>query len=335
MPRSLHETSYRNQGLVMTATDWLSLRVHAVRCEARDVMAIELRDHAGGKLPPFTPGAHLEVYLDHKLIRHYSLSNDSKESDRYCIGVGLARDSRGGSKLIHETLRVGQTLYVSPPRNNFPLETAAEEYVFIAGGIGITPIMSMIRFCEANNRKWRLFYCSRNRARCAFYEDITAIQNASVHFHFDDEQGGRLFDAGEALQGVPDSAHIYTCGPEPLMRAVESATNTRSSDRVHFEWFSAAAVNTTADSPFVIRLVQSNKEFEVPAGRSILEVLEDHDCGVPYSCREGLCATCRTCVVSGECDHRDSVLSASERASNKEIMICVSRAKSALLELDL
>lgn len=319
----------------MTAADRLALKVSGVHCEARDVMVLELRRPDGGALPPFTPGAHLEMYLPNGLIRHYSLCNDPAEHDRYCLGVGLARDSRGGSSFVHQQVRVGATLSVSPPRNNFPLELAAEEYVFIAGGIGITPIMAMIRACVATNRRWRLFYCTRNRQRTAFYEDLRALAPDRVHFHFDDEQEGRLFDAAAALQGVADTAHLYTCGPAPLMKAVEAAAAQRPPDRVHFEWFTAAAVDASADKPFTVVLRNSGTRYEVPAGRSILEVLEDHDAGVPYSCREGLCATCRTTVLAGECDHRDSVLSATERASNKEMMICVSRAKSEVLELDL
>ncbi|MGQ0698998.1 MAG: PDR/VanB family oxidoreductase [Panacagrimonas sp.] len=319
----------------MAASDRLALKVSNVHCEARDVMVLELRNPDGGSLPAFTPGAHLEVYLGNGLIRHYSLCNDPAERDRYCIGVGLARDSRGGSRFVHQTVRVGATLNVSTPRNNFPLELAAEEYVFIAGGIGITPIMAMIRACESTNRKWRLYYCTRNRQRTAFYEDLRALAPDKCHFHFDDEQGGQLFDAAATLDGTADTAHLYTCGPAPLMKAVESATAHRPQDRVHFEWFTAAAVDTATDKPFTIVLRNSGTRYEVPAGRSILEVLEDNDAGVPYSCREGLCATCRTTVLAGEPDHRDSVLSAAEKASNKEMMICVSRAKSDVLELEL
>ena len=315
--------------------DRLALKVTDVRCEARDVMVLELRSPEGGALPAFTAGAHLEVYLSNGLIRHYSLCNDPAERERYCIGVGLARDSRGGSSFVHQTLRVGAKLDVSTPRNNFPLELAAEECVFIAGGIGITPVMAMIRACEAVHKPWRLFYCARNRQRTAFYEDLRALAPERVHFHFDDEQDGRLFDAVASLEGVPDTAHLYTCGPAPLMRAVEAAAASRPQDRVHFEWFTAAAVDASTDQPFTIVLKNSGTSYEVPPGRSILEVLEDHDAGVPYSCREGLCATCRTTVLAGEVDHRDSVLTAAEKASNKEMMICVSRAKSKVLELEL
>ncbi len=319
----------------MQASPRLRVEVTDVRCEARDVMVLELRNPDGGALPPFTPGAHLEVYLSNGLIRHYSLCNDPAERNRYCIGVGLARDSRGGSKFVHHTLRVGTKLEVSAPRNNFPMELAAEQCVFIAGGIGITPIMAMIRACEATHKPWRLFYCARNRQRTAFYEDLRALAPGHIHFHFDDEQEGRFFDAAAALRDVPETAHLYTCGPGPLMKAVQAVAAGRPQDRVHFEWFTAAAVDVTADKVFTIVLKNSGTKYEVPPGRSILDVLEDNGAGVPYSCREGLCATCRTTVLAGEVDHRDSVLSAAEKASNKEMMICVSRAKSDVLELEL
>ena len=319
----------------MAAPDRLSLKLTDVRSEARDVMVFELRDAGGAMLPPFTPGAHLEVYLPNGLVRHYSLCNDARERDRYCIGVGLARESRGGSKYLHQNLRLGATLNVSAPRNNFPLELAAEESIFIAGGIGITPIMAMIRACEAAHRPWTLHYCTRNRQRTAFYEELRDLAPQRLRFHFDDEQDGRLFDVCAAVRDLAATAHVYTCGPAPLMKAVEAATADRPQDRVHFEWFSASAVDHSADQPFTVVLRNSGTRYEVPPGRSILEVLEDHDAGVPYSCREGLCATCRTTVLSGECDHRDSVLSAAEKASNREMMICVSRARSAVLELDL
>ena len=319
----------------MAGADRITLNVSGARCEARDVLWLELRDPQGRQLPAFTAGAHLEIHLANGLVRHYSLCNDPVERDRYCLGVGLARDGRGGSKYVHEQLRVGASLSVSAPRNNFPLELAAQESVFIAGGIGITPIMAMIRACIAANRPWRLFYCARNRQRCAFYEDLVALAPDRCHFHFDDEQGGRWFDAVAVLQGISHDAHLYTCGPAPLMKAVEAAAADRPADRVHFEWFTAAEVDTATDQPFTVILRNSGTQYEVPPGRSILEVLEDHDAGVPYSCREGLCATCRTTVLAGEVDHRDKVLSAAEKATNKEMMICVSRAKTAVLELEL
>lgn len=315
--------------------DRLNLKVSDLRCEARDVLLLELRAADGSALPAFTAGAHLEVYLPNGLIRHYSLCGNPAYTDSYSLGVGLARDSRGGSKYLHQQLRVGMTLSVSPPRNHFALDPEAEESVFIAGGIGITPIMAMIRSCMAAGRRWRLHYCARNRQRAAFYEELRDLAPQQVRFHFDDEQDGRLFDAQAALREIGEHAHVYTCGPAPLMKSVEAAAVSRPPERVHFEWFNAAASDTTADRAFTVVLRNAGTRYEVPPGRSILEVLEDHDAGVPYSCREGLCATCRTTVLAGEVDHRDSVLSAAEKASHQEMMICVSRAKSAVLELDL
>ena len=318
----------------MTADQRLKLRVSAVRCEARDVLLIELRDPAGAQLPPFTAGAHLEITLAPQLVRHYSLCSDPAERDRYWLGIGLARDSRGGSKRIHDTVRVGSSLTVGLPRNNFPLDGSNDLAVFIAGGIGITPVMAMIRACAASGRPWRLYYCTRNRQRTAFYEDLRALPPERIHFHFDDEQPA-LFDAAARLAEVPAAGHIYCCGPAPLMNAVQAATAGRDPERVHFEWFTAAEVDNSADQPFEILLRNRGKRLNVPAGRSILEVLEDAGEGVPYSCREGLCATCRTPVLAGIPDHRDSVLSAAERAANDQVLICVSRAKTAVLELDL
>ena len=313
----------------------LNLRVHALRCEAKEVLWLDLRDPAGLALPPFTAGAHLEVYLANRMVRHYSLCNDPRERHRYCIAVGLAESGRGGSRFIHDTLRPGQLLDTSAPRNHFPLAETTGQQVFIAGGIGITPIMSMIHACIARDQDWRLFYCVWNRARCAFYEELGALASGRVTFHFDDEHEGRRFDVAEALQSVPLEAHLHTCGPAPLMRAVEEATSARPAGHVHFEWFNAVAPEDSTEQAFVVRLAQAGREFEVQPGRSILEVLEENGFGVPYSCREGLCATCRTTVVAGDCDHRDGVLSREERAQNREIMVCVSRALSPLLVLDL
>ncbi|MGQ3056512.1 MAG: PDR/VanB family oxidoreductase [Nevskia sp.] len=315
----------------------LTLRIDAIRCEARDALLIELRDPAGDPLPPFTAGAHVELEIEPRLRRSYSLCNDPLERDRYCLGVGLARDSRGGSRRIHDSYRVGQLVRVSQPRNHFPLSAADGERLFIAGGIGITPIMAMIHQSQREGRPWKLHYCVRNRVRAAFYETLQALAPGRVHFHFDDEQQGRLFDADAALSQAPANAGIYTCGPEPLMKAVEAAGSRsgRAADDLHFEWFSAAAVDSAADKAFRVLLARTGIELQVPADRSLLDVLEENGCGVPYACREGTCGTCRTEVLAGDCEHRDTVLSAAEKADNRAIMVCVSRARSERIEIDL
>ncbi len=314
----------------------LQLEVASIRSEAKDVLVLELRDRSGVPLPAFSAGSHLEVNLGNGLIRHYSLYNDPAERGRYCIGVGLAPSSRGGSLRIHDRVRRGDLLSVSQPRNNFPLVPNAEQYCFVAGGIGITPILSMIRWCVAAGKQWQLFYCVRSRQRAAFYEDIKSLGNtAAVHFHIDEEQSGRFFDAESALRAVPATAHVYCCGPAPLMRAVQEAGRDRPSDHVHFEWFSAEPKTQEDLQAFDVVVRSSKQRFRVGADQSILGVLEDNGILLPSACREGLCGTCQVSVLSGIPDHRDTVLSAEQRASNQTMLVCVSRAQSEVLELDL
>ncbi len=319
----------------------LRLKVTRFVAEAKDVVSLELRAAGGGPLPVFTPGAHLEITVpsiapvSRPLIRHYSLCNDSRERDRYVVAVGRARQGRGGSDAIHDGLRVGTMLSVSPPRNHFPLVADAGHYRFIAGGIGITPILWMIRWCEANNKDWSLLYCARSRVRAAFHEELRAM-GSRVRFHFDDECGGPPDLAQALIPNAPDE-HVYCCGPEPLMLAVESRCAARPAGQVHFEWFSAKEIQGGAPGtakPFTVRLRQSGLTLEVPADQSILDVMEVHGVSVPFSCREGLCRTCETPVHAGEVDHRDQVLSDAEKSANKSVLICVSRARGEHLELD-
>ncbi|HLY55142.1 MAG TPA: PDR/VanB family oxidoreductase [Stellaceae bacterium] len=312
----------------------LTLRVSDIAAEAKDAIVVELRDPDGRNLPEFTPGAHLELHLSNGLVRQYSLCNDARERDRYLVGVGLAQESRGGSRHIHRSIRVGDTLPVTPPRNNFPLAGAAPRHDFFAGGIGITPILSMIHWCEANGRQWHLWYLVRSRQRAAFLERLRGYGD-KVTLHADDEAGG-LFDVAGAVSRVAGDSHIYCCGPAPLMNAVEAAAASRPADHVHFEWFTPKEPATpVSQETFTVTLARSGKSFPVPPDKSILEVLEDNGYDIPFSCREGLCATCETQVLSGIPDHRDSVLTEAEKAANKTMMICISRAKSDTLELDL
>lgn len=268
------------------------------------------------------------------LIRHYSLCNDARERNRYVVAVGRVQDGRGGSQSVHEGVRVGATLVVQAPRNNFPLVEEAGHYRFIAGGIGITPILSMIRWCEAHNKNWSLLYCTRSRQRTAFLEELKAFGDR-VRFHFDDEEGGPL-DVASALAHPLPNEHVFCCGPKPLMLAVESHCEGRDPSHVHFEWFSAKEIahDASTSRPFTVVLRQSGVTLDVPADRSILETMEDHGFSVPFSCREGLCRTCETTLCAGEADHRDHVLSDAERGEQRSILICVSRARSQVLELD-
>lgn len=314
--------------------DVLTLQITDLIAEAKGVMVIELRSPSGEALPSFKPGAHIELHLPGDIVRQYSLCNDSRENHRYCVGVGLSPISRGGSRHVHQSLRVGDTLKISPPRNHFPLEEDASGFVFFAGGIGITPVWSMIQWCEANKRPWHLFYLVRNRQRAAFLEELRAFGDRAT-LHADDEAGG-FFDIAGAIGQQPSNVHFYTCGPTPLMLAVEAAASGFPDEQVHFEWFTPKEPKSSgADKAFTVQLAKSGKSFEVPADKSILQVLEANGLRVESSCREGTCASCEICVLDGIPDHRDSVLTAAERKKNDVMMICVSRSLSENLVLDL
>ena len=314
----------------------LSLRVVGVHAEARDVMRLELANADGAALPAFEPGAHIVLRLPNGAARSYSLLNDSRERHRYVLGVGRSEKSQGGSEYIHAALRMGVDIRCDAPANNFRLQPDADHYLFIAGGIGITPILSMIRWCGAAGKPWRLVYAVRNRSRIAFYEEL-APYGDKVRFHCDDAHGGPL-PVAQCMAGLAPDTHVYCCGPAPLMTAVKECGGGLPAESLHFEWFSAPS-QTLASAPagtgFWIDLQRSGHSFFVPETQSILEVLEQNGHEVPFSCREGVCGTCETAVCGGEPEHRDYVYPESQRAALRSMLVCVSRARSERLALDL
>jgi len=323
--------------------DSMMLIVTSCRAEALDVMSIELRSPQGGPLPPFEPGSHLEIEVPAeedtpRILRQYSLSNSSSETHRYVIAVGRMDKGRGGSLAIHEQVRCGTRLKVRLPRNNFPIVTDALRYRFIAGGIGITPILSMIQWCEAHGKDWALLYCARNRPRAAFYERLL-VYGDRVRFHFDDENRGGYLDLERELSESTKDEHVYCCGPQALMGAVQTACKGRPAASVHFEWFSAGDrlvnVEQAGSGAFEVVLRSTGERLQIDADKSILEVLEARGISVPFACREGLCGSCETRLCEGEADHRDFVLTEADREAQKSLMICVSRAKSEVLILDI
>jgi ferredoxin-NADP reductase len=313
------------------------LRVVGVRAEARDVMRLELAATDGRALPEFEPGAHVVLRLPNGAARSYSLLNDWRERDRYVLGIGRAEGSRGGSSYVHAELRTGAEIRCAAPANNFRLQPDAAHYLFIAGGIGITPILSMIRWCEATGKPWTLVYAVRNRSRIAFYEEL-APYGDRVRFHCDDEHGGPL-PVTQCMAGLTPNAQVYCCGPAPLMTAVKECGGGLPAEALHFEWFSAPAdapaISAAPAAGFWIDLQRSGGSLFVPEERSILDVLESNGHEVPFSCREGVCGTCETVVCAGEPEHRDYVYPESQRAALRSMLICVSRARSERLTLDL
>ena len=238
---------------------------------------------------------------------------------------------------MHETVRVGDTLTIGFPRNNFPLVEDATHSLFIAGGIGITPLWCMIQRLESLGRSWHLVFGARTRQSAAFLDELRTLKGnveTNLHINFDQEPGGKMLDIASIVATVGPDAHLYCCGPIPMLGAFEKATASRPSSHVHVEYFAAKEAPAAAGG-FTVVLSKSGKTVVVPAGKTILDTLLDAGIAAPYSCMEGVCATCETRVLEGVPDHRDLVLSKEERESNKVMMICCSGSKTDKLVLDL
>lgn len=313
----------------------LEVRVKSVTFEAERINSYELRPIAGVPLPAFNAGAHIDVHLPHGATRSYSLTNPG-ETHRYVIGVALDASSAGGSRYMHESVRAGDRLTISPPANNFALAEEAERSIFIAGGIGITPIYCMVQRLSALGRSWQLHYCARTRELAAFLEPLEALRGdgRSVEFNFDCEPGGKMLDVGAIVAAAPPAAHLYCCGPAGMLEAFERAAQERPQERVHVEYFSAKEAPARAGG-YTVVLAKSSRTVFIEEGKTILETLLESGMDPAHSCMEGVCGTCETSVLEGTPDHRDMVLNDAEKASNKTMMICCSGAKTPRLVLDL
>lgn len=317
------------------ATD-LEVRVQTLRHEANDVVSLELVPYRATTLPPFGAGSHIDVHLPNGLVRSYSLMNGQGDNQRYLLGIYRDPNSRGGSKYIHDELRVGKLLRVSSPRNNFPLNERGERNVFIAGGIGITPFCSMLDRLNSLRKKWLLYYCARTREHAAFTDQLQQL--ASVHggeiiFNFDQEPGAQMLDVASVVASEPADAHIYCCGPLGMLNAFKDACRSRAAEFVHLEYFSSAT-EAAVKGGFQVVLARSQKTVFVPEGNTILEVLLAEGLDIPYSCQQGICSACETTVISGIPDHRDMILTPEQHASNKVMMICCSGCKGDQIVLD-
>jgi vanillate O-demethylase ferredoxin subunit len=310
----------------------LNLRIKAAVWEAPNIISYDLRPTDGKELPQFTAGAHIDIKLPGDMMRSYSLTNSQSERHRYVIAVQKDRESRGGSKWIIQNFRPGEILSVSEPRNNFKLDETAENSVFIAGGIGITPMLSMIDRLNTLGKKWELIFCSRTRNSAPFLERLQAYPG--VRLHFDREPGAEMLDLNSLVAGAGANAHLYCCGPVTMLEVFEKAAKARPSDTVHVEYFTATEPPAT-EGGFVVVLARTGREITIPAGKTILSALRDEGLNVAHSCAEGICGTCETTVIEGIPDHRDRILTEKERLANKKMMICCSGAKTEKLVLDL
>lgn len=311
----------------------LTARVHHVAWESDGVVSVGLVDPAGKDLPAWEPGSHVDVVLPNGAERQYSLCGSPDDLTSYRIAILREESGRGGSTYIHDSLRPGVLVTLRGPRNNFTFEVSPS-ILFVAGGIGITPLIPMIAAAEAAGADWHLLYGGRQRAAMAFLDQLES-HGSRVSVAAQDEVG--LLDLDSWIGGLADDTRIYCCGPEALIAAVEARCETNPRVTLHVERFAArpVAADPAGANAFTVRCQRSKVEVLVATDQSVLDALRDAGMDLPSSCQEGVCGTCETRVVDGAVDHRDSILSPSERAENESMMICVSRAQDDLLVLDL
>ncbi|RBQ14940.1 oxidoreductase [Spongiactinospora rosea] len=308
-----------------------TLVVSAAAPIADDVMAVELSDPAGRDLPVWTPGAHIDLRTPGGHLRQYSLCGDPGERSRWRVAVLRQPAGRGGSESIHRSLSVGDRVRTGGPRNRFAL-VPATTYHFIAGGIGITPILPMIAAVAASGADWRLLYGGRRRAGMAFLPELSRY-GPQVTIAPQDETG--LLDLPGFLSRPRPGAAIYCCGPEPLLAAAQREARHWPEASFHVERFQATATDPGEATGFDVVLHRQGRSVRVEPGQAIIEALEAAGVTVPSSCREGICGTCETDVLAGVPDHRDTLLSDAERAANTCMFVCVSRSLTERLVLDL
>jgi ferredoxin-NADP reductase len=310
----------------------LSLRLDAIRFIARDILAFEFVAPDGGKLPTAQAGAHIGLILPNGVTRQYSLVHAGSDLTQYEVAVKRDANSGGGSVYMHDQLRVGTVLRVEPARNNFPLAEDAPSSVFFAGGIGITPIHAMLERLHGLARPSTLYYASRHREDMAYLPQLSSL--TSLQVHVDAENQGRVLDLTAIIATLPRDAHLYCCGPAPMLAAFEAVTANWPPQQIHVEYFTAREAAAT-EGGFTVALARSGRVFQIPPGTSILNVLRDAGLTLTSSCEQGVCAACETRVLEGVPDHRDAILSPAERSSNSMMMICCSGSKTPRLVLDL
>lgn len=323
---------------VARGDDWIEVVVHAAMRETGEVMMIELGKPQGGELPRWSPGSHVAVRCGPEIVRHYSLCGPAEQADRYRLGIKLEPAGRGGSRWLAEHAQPGATLVISSPRDQFPLRLGRAGYCFISGGIGMTPILAMLRRLQREGVRARWVHLCRSPADLAFADSVAELARFhDVHVHHDSTAGG-LFDLQGELGRLAPQTEVYCCGPGPVMEAVRDFARSQGrEDRFHFEFFAAPeAPAGDAEAPgFVVVQHSTGREIRVGEGDTMLGALRNAGIAMPSECEYGVCGHCATAVVSGVPEHYDSYLTEAERASNKIVMPCVSRCRGDRIELDI
>jgi len=315
-----------------------AVQVFKLHLEADGIISIYLRSLDGSALPPAEPGGHIDVFLPNGLSRSYSLSNTPEDIGVYRLTVARDLRSRGGSIYLHDAVKLGDTLDISAQHNNFALVEDAPHSVFIAGGIGVTPFIPMMARLNELGRPWVLHYSARTRQRAALLNDILQLEESGigeVRLNFDEEPGGKMLDLTSIVATLPNNAHVYCCGPEPMLNSFRLAADLAgvADERVHFEYFQGNIDKAEAGG-FTVICRKSDVAVQVKPGQTILKALETAGIDVPFSCEQGICGACETAVLEGEPDHRDLILSHQEQKESKKMFICCSGSKSDRLVLD-
>jgi vanillate O-demethylase ferredoxin subunit len=315
----------------------IAVKVQRKKLEAQDIASFELVKPDGSALPGFSAGSHIDVQVPGGLTRQYSLCNDAAEQHRYRIAVLRDAASRGGSAGMHDRVNEGDTLLVSEPRNHFPLVHAQRTLLF-AGGIGVTPLLCMAQRLAQVGADFALHYCTRSPSRTAFRDEIaTAPWVDRVQFHFDDGADAQKLQLDQVIARPEPGTHIYVCGPTGFIDWVVKTAERLGwgKDQVHLEYFGATPQDTAGDRAFQVKIASSGATYEIPANESVCQALQKHGIEILTSCEQGVCGTCITRVLQGECDHRDLYFTDEEKAKNDQFTPCCSRAKSGVLVLDL
>lgn len=314
----------------------LKLRVRAIRLLAEGIHAFELGDPEGAELPVVTAGAHVDVHLPGGMVRSYSLASDPADRTGWTLGVLREAKGRGGSRAMHDSVRVGELLTVGSPRNAFPMVQGALHTVLIAGGIGITPLKAMAHELSGQEASFELHYCARSSLHAAFVDELQAlVPQGRLHFHFDNGVPGQGLDISTLLKRQPDGAHLYYCGPGGFMKACAEASAHWAVGSVHSEHFKAPEpqVKSAPDASFEVRLARSGVTLQVLPEQTIVRAMELAGHRVPTSCLSGLCGSCKVDYLEGEVEHNDYILSDEEKT--RCLTLCVSRSRSPTLVLDL
>lgn len=300
--------------------------------ETPTIVSIYLTLPDGTPIGHYTPGAHIDVEGPTAITRQYSLCGRPDGDDAYMLAVKREEVSRGGSEALH-TLQVGDRLKISEPRNLINIAADATHHILIAGGIGITPMHSMTRYMDVRDISFELHYFASSEEEAAFLPILREKVPGKLHAHLgiSREQQSEVLD--ELVRNAPDGSHVYLCGPEGFMEKVTGIVSTRfSEEEIHFENFHAAELDDSDNTAFVVEL--EGEEYDVPAERSIVDVLNENGAGIDTSCEEGICGTCIMTVLAGTPDHRDNVLTKAEREANETMAVCVSRTRDPKLVLD-